>query len=418
MAKIFHASLFGLSKQKDSALLASTIQDTQWTSIEFHCSSYLLIPQDISMMPEYHRFWKVSDIFGISGDPAPGFMTTHDKFAISWTKKEAVWKVEQLLATSTEEEARNIFRLCSQDQWQYNRAKTELGQHQWHDDVIQVLYRPFDLKWTVFNRNVAVHRRERVTKHMLLGNNLALITSRLTKGETFHHVQVTDKVAEIICLSPKTSNNAFVFPLYIYPETEAERIIGMSRRPNLSQKFLNDISTRLGYTPTPEAIFNYIYAILHSPGYRIRYAEFLTRDFPRIPLTCNNDVFCKLAQYGERLIALHLMKSPSLNKTSSLFINNGGGCIVDAGHPKYEGGKVVINKQKDGFMDVPEAVWDFHVGGYQVCHKWLKDRKGRTLSQDDIRHYQKIVVALGQSIKLMKQIDEAIPSWPMDAEYN
>jgi hypothetical protein len=85
---------------------------------------------------------------------------------------------------------------------------------------------------------------------------------------------------------------------------------------------------------------------------------------------------------------------------------------------KYENGKVVINKQKDGFMDVPEAVWNFQVGGYQVCHKWLKDRKGRTLSQDDISHYQKIVVALEQSIKLMAEIDVAIPSWPIDAEYN
>ena len=115
---------------------------------------------------------------------------------------------------------------------------------------------------------------------------------------------------------------------------------------------------------------------------------------------------------------LHLMKSPILNKISSPFIDNGGGCIVDAGHPKYESGKVVINKQKDGFMDVPEAVWNFHVGGYQVCQKWLKDRKGRTLSQADIGHYQKIVVVLGQSIDLMAKIDEAIPSWPLDAEYN
>jgi hypothetical protein len=126
----------------------------------------------------------------------------------------------------------------------------------------------------------------------------------------------------------------------------------------------------------------------------------------------------QLGELGEQLVNLHLMKSPILNQTSSPFINNGGGCIVDAGHPKYENGKVVINKQKDGFMDVPEAVWNFQVGGYQVCQKWLKDRKGRTLSQDDIKHYQKIVVALGQSIDLMAKIDAAIPNWPIDAEYN
>ncbi len=164
--------------------------------------------------------------------------------------------------------------------------------------------------------------------------------------------------------------------------------------------------------------FNYIYAIFHSPTYRSRYAEFLKGDFPRVPLTRNVDLFRQLGKLGEQLVNLHLMKSPTLDETTSQFSNNGGGCIVDAGHPKYENGKVVINKQKDCFMDVPEAVWNFHVGGYQVCQKWLKDRKGRTLSQDDIEHYQKIVVALGQSIDLMAKIDAAIPNWPLDAEYN
>lgn len=194
--------------------------------------------------------------------------------------------------------------------------------------------------------------------------------------------------------------------------------MGMEKRPNIAPKFLVKLEQKLGYTPTPEDIFHYIYAIFHSPNYRSRYAEFLKIDFPRVPLTRNVDLFRQLGELGEQLVNLHLMKSPILNKTSSAFIDNGGGCVVDAGHPKYENGKVVINKQKDGFRYIHKAVWNFHVGGYQVCHKWLKDRKGRTLSQADIGHYQKIVVALGQSIDLMAKIDVAIPSWLIDAEYN
>jgi predicted helicase len=208
-----------------------------------------------------------------------------------------------------------------------------------------------------------------------------------------------------------------IFPLYIYPTTPAEIKMGVNRRPNISTAFLTKVEQALGYIPTPESILYYIYAILHSPTYRSRYAEFLKIDFPRVPLTRNVDLFRQLGELGEQLVNLHLMKSPILNKTSSPFIDNGGSCIVEH-PPKYESGKVVINKQKDGFMDVPEAVWNFHVGGYQVCHKWLKDRKGRTLSQDDIEHYQKIVIALGQSIDLMAKIDAAIPNWPIDAEYN
>ncbi len=174
---------------------------------------------------------------------------------------------------------------------------------------------------------------------------------------------------------------------------------------------------RLGYTPTPESIFYYIYAIFHSPTYRSRYAEFPKIDFPRVPLTRNDDLFRQLAAYGEELVALHLMKSTKLDQKNKLpqFVEQEGGCIVDPAHPKYESKtrSVIINKKGDRFTGVSEAVWNFYVGGYPVCAKWLKDRKGRTLSSEDIAHYQRIVVALGETITLMKAIDQAIPGFPV-----
>ncbi len=211
---------------------------------------------------------------------------------------------------------------------------------------------------------------------------------------------------------------ASVFPLYLETERDSFGIYECKRYANISAEFITVLKRNLNYTPTPEDIFHYIYAIFHSPTYRSRYAEFLKIDFPRVPLTRNVDLFHQLGELGKELVNLHLMKFSIPTKKTYLFIGNTGGCIVDAGYPKYENGKVVINKHKDGFTDVPEAVWNFQVGGYQVCHKWLKDRKGRTLSQSDIEHYQKIVVALGQSISLMQQIDDVIPSWPIDAQYN
>jgi predicted helicase len=211
-----------------------------------------------------------------------------------------------------------------------------------------------------------------------------------------------------------------LFPLYLASTTPVEIKMGISHRPNISTKFIDKLKQKLGYIPTPEEIFHYIYAILHSPNYRRRYAEFLERDFPRIPIISNINLFHRLGELGEKLVNLHLMKSFSFapEKAVSSFVKNGGSCLIDAGYPKYANSKIVINKQRDCFIDIPEAVWNFHVGGYQVCYQWLKDRRGRILSQDDIEHYQKIVVALGQSIKLMAEIDVAIPSWPIDAEYN
>ena len=185
----------------------------------------------------------------------------------------------------------------------------------------------------------------------------------------------------------------------------------LERIPNLSKqvfKYFNSFTD----TPTPEAVFHYVYAILHSHKYRSRYAEFLRIDFPRIPFTFNESLFCQIAEYGEALVALHLMDSPKLRKPITEFEGNANR-VVDSSHPKYADGKVIINKKGDGFTGVPEEVWKLNIGGYQVCHKWLKDRKGRTLTPEDITHYQRIVVALQETTRLMQQIDETIPGFPI-----
>jgi predicted helicase len=276
--------------------------------------------------------------------------------------------------------------------------------------IHKIAYRPFDFPYIFYHSSLVWGMAFPTMQHMIYEEkNLSIVTTGQTK-EAFG-LLVSDELTAHKLVSVYDTNS--VFPLYLYPQTEAKRLMGVSKTANFSQSFLAGISFNLGYTPTPEAIFYYIYGILHSPTYRTRYAGFLKIGFPRVPLTCNDNLFRQLAEYGEQLVAMHLMKSPALGQTSSPFIENGGGGIVDAGHPKYENGKVIINKKQDCFVDVPEEVWNFHVGGYQVCQKWLKDRKGRTLSPDDISHYQKIVVALGQTIELMTKIDEAIPNWPI-----
>jgi predicted helicase len=248
---------------------------------------------------------------------------------------------------------------------------------------------------------------------MIYGDNLGLIFMRqaAVQGDYSHFLVTTSLIDNRAFYSNKGIMQ--LAPLYLYPETEAERAMGMTRRPNLSQPFL--ITNRLGYTPTPEVIFHYIYAIFHSPTYRTRYAEFLKIDFPRVPLTSDNTLFTQLATLGEQLVQLHLMKSPKLTqkKAQPKFLENGGDSMVDAGQPKFINGNVIINKKGDAFTQVPETVWNFHIGGYQVCHKWLKDRKGRQLSPEDIQHYQQIVVALGETIQVMAAIDQAIPAWPI-----
>ena len=195
------------------------------------------------------------------------------------------------------------------------------------------------------------------------------------------------------------------------------------RWPNLAPLLLADLQQRLGLrflpdgqgdladTFGPEDVFAYIYAVLHCPTYRTRYAEFLKRDFPRIPFTSSRDLFAALVAKGRDLIALHLMESPLLNTLFASFPERGSDTVERVTYNANER-RVYINRTQY-FDRVPKEVWEFHVGGYQVSDKWLKDRKGRKLDNNDLQHYQKIVVALRETIRLMSEIDALIPEWPL-----
>jgi predicted helicase len=419
MPKIFHASLQGLASLKNKELSVSDISKTKWSNINIETSSfYLLIPQNSSFRQEYDSLYKITDVFPVN---STGIRTHRDHFVFDFDRSALHQRICDFRDLSlSEDKIASLYGLKDNtDGWKlYDKRLSLSDQSNWESSFTKCLYRPFDSREYYSHSDLVDRPRQQVMQHMLTGNNLGLSICRQTISSSWQHCLVTNYITDDCYVSNKTRERSYLLPLYLYPTTPAEIKMGITRNPNIAPEFLAKLEQNLSYTPTPEAIFHYIYAIFHSPTYRSRYAEFLKGDFPRVPVTRNVDLFRQLGELGEQLVNLHLMKSPILNQTSSPFINNGGGCIVDAGHPKYESGKVVINKQKDGFMDIPEAVWNFHVGGYQVCQKWLKDRKGRTLSQDDIGHYQKIVVALGQSIKLMDKIDAAIPNWPIDAEYN
>ncbi|MCK4460759.1 MAG: DNA methyltransferase, partial [candidate division Zixibacteria bacterium] len=460
---VFHSDLWGTrgswpkhdgsdaTNGKHAWLAQNDVKTEKWSVLRPAHPDFFLVPRDTSREVEYTKGWQVSDIFNPNGDPAPGIVTTHDQFAVSWTAEEAVEKVERLLSTTSEDEARQLFRLCSQNQWNYGRAKRELTNGDWRQSVTDIHYRPFDIRWTVYDRNVAVHRRDRVMRHFRAGENLALITSRMTKGESFRHTQVTRIICEVICMSPRTSNNGFIFPLYLYPNGdlfdngETSDAPG-GRRPNLNQDFVKDVAkkVKLKFVPDgvgdlkktfgPEDIFHYMYAVFHSPTYRSRYAEFLKIDFPRLPLTTKRPLFRTLCGLGAELVGLHLMEQhgPPLARFEQegdmlveqvRFTDEIAASSAERRTPRNDdqpqaacaAGKVWIN-QTQYFDCVPREVWEFHIGGYQVCHKWLKDRKGRTLSIDDIDHYQHIVSALSETIRLMAEIDAAIDQhggWPI-----
>ena len=236
-------------------------------------------------------------------------------------------------------------------------------------------------------------------------NNIGLVSSRAVNDLVFAHCFVTNEPVDKISISSKTSTNAYVFPLYF----TGGGVIGRGRHPNLSRSFVSLLATRLRLSQTsgsgipggltPEDILYYTYGVLYSPGYRNRYAEFLKIDFPRLPLTGDLELFNRLAGLGGELVRLHLLESPKRDDHITSPVGSGDFQVEEV---SYSDETVWIDRAKTrGFRGVPEEVWNFHIGGYQVCEKWLKDRQakggknprpGRVLTDEDIAHYQKIVV--------------------------
>lgn len=419
---VTRADLSGSRPEKYQFLNNHTLRSIAVTSIVPQAPRYLFIQEDSDLRAEYEVFWPVQRAFGANGDPAPGIVTTHDDFAISWTEAEARKKVATLLDTQTEEAARRAFTLCSQSQWDYRRAKRELSSGEWRNKTTQILYRPFDLRWTVFDSNVAVHRRERVSKHFFRRDNVGLITCRQMSrsADQWAQVWVTKWLIESTSISNRTKEINYLLPLRIFDEGDGTDLFARSKgnhttvHSGLSDDFSRQCAQRLQVNAVAaDDVFKYAYSVFHSVAYRRRYAPFLGQDFPRLPLTSSLDLFRALAKLGGELVALHLMESSKLDKHITKWIV---GKNPEVEKVTYSDETVWTDKsQSEGFRGVAENVWNFHIGGYQVCEKWLKDRKGRTLTADDIDHYHRIVVALSETIRLMAEIDNVIEQhggWP------
>jgi len=413
MGEIYHAHLHGLQEQKYSWLQTHDINDTEWSELTPQTPFYLMIPQSSELLPEYQNGWKITEIMPLH---STGVKTHRDHFATDFDHSQLRKRIEDFRnLTLPHERIADLYQLKDTRDWKLAQKRTSLSSNSaWTAYFTKMLYRPFDFRAYFHHEDVVELPRNEVMLHLLNRENLALSTTRSIEiGRGWEHIFCTDQIIQHHTVSIKETN--YVFPLYLYHCSEnAQKSTLLERQPNLSQAFMNALISKIEEIPAPEAIFHYIYAILHSSTYRNRYAEFLKADFPRIPLTSNKALFEQLSKLGEELVSLHLMKSPKLDAASIQFTEQGGNCVVDAGHPKYTDGKVVINKKGDQFIDVPENVWNFYVGGYQVCQKWLKDRKGRTLSQEDITHYQRIIVALSETIRLMEEIDRTIPNFPIE----
>jgi hypothetical protein len=472
-AKVFHADLWGLRETKYERLWASDIASSQWTQLDPKSPFYMFVPQAAGLRAEYEGGWKITDAIPVNNT---GMVSKRDSLAFQHDKDAVLEVVKDIYSLNTTE----IVAKYPLSSWSSRDGKPDFVKKSVMEfgvdksRLIQALYRPFDLRWTYYtpkSKGFIAWPVYDVMRHMLTGKNLGIIVPRRVEtAGAWCHAFTSRRIVDHVAVSLKTIDS--IFPLYLYPTTEWSTLshwpAGLDARwPNLDPAFVSEIEKRLSFsfvpdgrgdlkkTFGPEDIFEYIYAVLHSPTYRKRYAEFLKIDFPRVPLTSDATLFRALCEKGAELVALHLLESPALENPVTCYPVKGSN-VVEKGFPKYvapgepepgtgtplKAGRVYINSAVAAVYDrrravapvsppatgdediaatrgqyfegVPPEVWNFHIGGYQVCEKWLKDRRGRTLSFDDLTHYQKIIAALKETMRLMAEIDAAIPRWPLE----
>lgn len=386
-----------------------------------------------------------------------GIATRHDNFAVSFSVEEQVGKLRDFMDPQNAELLlRQRYGLCSTAHFSFRLAK-QVGFDEARGSIRPVLYRPFDWRVMAYHDRLVGEFRHEVFRN-IDAEHLALLTTRRVTGGGFSHSLVTDGLAEYKAATH--DRNTQVFPLFIKGDETGLAI--QATRPNINEDFARMFGSDMGLfylnrSPIgtikvsgnnkalredtldapwdgrgdltdnfgPRDLFDYIYAVLHSPGYRRRYAEFLESDFPRIPTPKNSATFAALASIGRQLVGLHLLRSeeaPVLDAPDIRFAGTGV-ARVERGYPEYQNGKVMVSATR-WFEDVPRETWEFHVGGYQVCEKWLKDRAGkggknpspgRVLTGEDILHYRRVVTALTETRRLMVEVDRVIDEhggWP------
>jgi predicted helicase len=393
---INHFNSFGSRELKSSLLLENSLYNVKFIKISPNNPFLLFVNQDKGKESEYQNYILIKNVTDIN---VLGFQTHRDPVAIADTREELEKQIKEFLGKINKSLKESI-DLCT--------------------------FRPFDIKYVTFSKEINDRPRPELIQHVLRKRNISLLLIRQMQDNVVYSHVLVSTLPAIDRVFSCSRGAASVFPLYLYPSSDD--MFQTERKPNFTKEFLDLFSNFSLPTSNFElSIFRYIYAVFHSPTYRERYAEFLKIDFPRVPISKTKELFQELSSLGNDLIALHLLQEEDSELVSVANLKKNRGIqfaspkdykfkssskgksesIVEKGYPKYENENVYVN-EADYFEFVPEEVWNFHIGGYQVLHKWLKDRRERALSDEDVLHYRKVIVSLRETIVIMREVDEVV----------
>ena len=414
LGKVFHFDLYGKRDSKYNFLTENSIKSIIFDEVKNLTPDYYFIPKNYNVLIDYELGFSINEMFNIKSS---GIKTSNDAFLVSFDKEKLIENVKSKFNVDINE---SLIK-------KYN-------------------YKPFVEKLIYYDDNLIGRSRKEFMSNFFDKENYGIsIMRNLVNTDSFSSILITKNLLDINFYGFQT----YSLPLYIYKnKTDQQSLLNENiRTPNLNMEIVNEIAEGLGLefvtekeegnvclandkevrsefrtTFAPIDLLDYIYAVLHSPTYRETYKEFLKIDFPRVPYPSpltpkggmeeTQEKFWKLVKLGSELRQIHLLESPTVEKYITQYPNDGNNVV---GKIHFENNRVYINYDKASplgieglqyFANVPEVAWNFYIGGYQPAQKWLKDRKDRELSTDDIFHYQKIIVALSETDRIMKEIDK------------
>jgi predicted helicase len=461
LGKIIHFDLFGKREMKYDFLTENSLKSINWKELNPQAPEYFFVLKDFDTKSVYDEGFAVNELFNING---VGLTTAHDDFVIN-EKKDKLLKFYQDFQNSPRNAdfLHKEFNVNKKDGWNILQGYDNIKNEKDLSKFIQpISYRPFDNRYVFYEDKLVWRTVKKVMQHLIKGENVGLAGIRHNKEKDeigYTSVFITKNIAEARLADRFITN---IFPLYLYPEKNIQHSLDtpmghdpLERVPNLNLEIVQQIADKLGLTFVPERhceersnltnaakdcfvprsdsddtfapidLLDYIYAVLHSPTYREKYKEFLKIDFPRVPYPkapsplerAGGEVFWQLVKLGGELRQIHLLESPQVEEYITQYPIDGNNVVGKIIFEKTSEilGKVYINYEKappsgvgglQYFDNVPQVAWDFYIGGYQPAQKWLKDRKERKLEFEDILHYQKIIVALTETDRLMKEINK------------
>jgi predicted helicase len=430
VATVYHLDLYGLRKDKYAFLQNNSLASIDWQKLEYKKPYYFFVPKGFELEEEYQQGFSIPELFV---EYNSGVQTKNDKLTIKFSDEEVI-SVIDAFKKYDENEIKTILKIKDSAGWKIKNAQEDIINNS--GKLIDIQYRLFDIRKTYFTGKSSgfIGRTRGKVMTYMLSDNIAIIFKRTGKvyGQSYDFIFLSKTVISEGLFAIDCLGREYLAPLYLYPESSTQQTLdGNERKPNLNSELIKKISESLGLTfvaesnarvgiahPTefsPLDLLDYIYAVLHSPSYRETYKEFLKTDFPRVPYP-SIETFWQLVKLGGELRTLHLLDwSPKQVLDSSIanYPIDGDNCITrkinknDFVMINDEYGRVYINDSQY-FDNVPLIAWQFYIGGYQPAQKWLKDRHGRQLSHDDIKHYRKMMVALVETDRIMQEIDAVL----------